>query len=104
MDAAPQPGYKILFPARSRHGEMPRNKPMAQALTLELGGESCPTPHQGHLTDRQKRVAGLPYRQSPSSHGTISLSPAHFRESDIIGEWLDWRCRSFETALRASSE
>ncbi len=30
--AAPQPNYKILFPARSRQGELPRNKTMAEAI------------------------------------------------------------------------
>jgi hypothetical protein len=41
--AAPQPDHKILFPARSRQGEIPRNKPMAEAMSLESGGVSCDT-------------------------------------------------------------
>jgi Protein of unknown function (DUF3828) len=39
--AAPQPYRKILFPARSRQSGIPRNKSMAEAMSLESGGISC---------------------------------------------------------------
>lgn len=43
--ASPQPGQKILFPARSQQGALPPNKPMAEAMSLERGGVTCQKPH-----------------------------------------------------------
>jgi hypothetical protein len=47
VGAPPAPNSKILFPARSRQGEMPQNKPMAEAMSPESGGISCDKPHRG---------------------------------------------------------
>jgi hypothetical protein len=44
---SPQPGSKMSFPARSRQGEMPRNKKMNEAVSLEAGRVNCDTPHRG---------------------------------------------------------
>jgi hypothetical protein len=45
--AAPQPNHNILFPARSRQGEVPRNKTLREAISLEKGGVSCEAPRRG---------------------------------------------------------
>ena len=45
--AAPQPNHKILFSARSREGELPRDKTVADAISPEAGGVSCETPRRG---------------------------------------------------------
>lgn len=39
--AAPQPNHKILFPARSRQGELPRNKTMAEAISWKQAGSAA---------------------------------------------------------------
>jgi hypothetical protein len=41
--AAPLPNQEFQFPARARQGTMPRDKPMAEAMSLESGGVSCKT-------------------------------------------------------------
>lgn len=41
---APPPNYKLLFPATSREGALPRNKSVAEAISLESGGISCANP------------------------------------------------------------
>jgi len=47
-NAAPSPDHPILFPARSRQGDIPRNKSVAEATSLESGGISCAIPRRGH--------------------------------------------------------
>jgi hypothetical protein len=41
----PPPGRKLLFPATSRQWEMPRDKNMQEAVSLEAGALSCAHPH-----------------------------------------------------------